>query len=197
MTAHLTISFWYPRHSFVVFCLPASKMPCLAYTTCNRMQQPFTKTSTARKNTSLSSSKSTITPLLLHEKPLRQSSSQQHRQRTALKCQALAVTPDLVFDVATFAVLPLYTLMIAAPKWKLTRKLLNGEAFNWIATIAYAALLSVWKIAPRAISTVKLLGLHQSLVLPNLTAFATFFTSPEATTLAWVHLVLIDLFQAR
>lgn len=117
---------------------------------------------------------------------------------SSLKCRAaVAVDPQIAFDVATFTVLPLYTLMVLAPKWKVTRRLLSADIFALLSAAIYGGLLALWKIVPQAINTVKLLGLHQGLVLPNLTAFATFFARPEATTLAWIHLLLLDLFQAR
>ncbi|KAL4513836.1 hypothetical protein Ndes2437A_g08182 [Nannochloris sp. 'desiccata'] len=41
------------------------------------------------------------------------------------------------------------------------------------------------------------MGSNLALQLPDMAVFATAFNSAEATTLAWLHLVTIDLFQAR
>ena len=41
------------------------------------------------------------------------------------------------------------------------------------------------------------LGVALRSALPSMPAFAALFGSPEITALAWVHLVLLDLVQAR
>jgi Domain of unknown function (DUF4281) len=107
-----------------------------------------------------------------------------------------AFTPAAVFDAATFIVLPLYAAMVLAPKLRLTRRVMSGDVFYWAAAAVYAGLLALWQVAPHAVNTVKLMGLSH-LALPDVRVFATFFASPHATALAWVHLVVLDLFQAR
>ena len=121
------------------------------------------------------------------------------------------LSPALVFDAATVLVLPFYALMIAAPQRQLTQRLFSTPALFTAAAALYALLLAMWQPLPAIAAAVQGAaaavtaaagstgGWAQGLraALPSMPAFAALFGSPEITALAWVHLVLLDLLQAR
>lgn len=124
---------------------------------------------------------------------------------------AALLAPAAVFDAATVLVLPIYAAMIAAPRAQLTRRLLGTPAILTLAAALYAALLAMWQPLPAIAAVVNGalaaargavgagggLGAALQQALPSMPAFAGLFGSPEITALAWVHLVLLDLVQAR
>ena len=129
----------------------------------------------------------------------------------AAAAAALCVSPLAVFDVATLAVMPFYLAIVVAPRQLFTRRLFGSNAFFVLAAALYAALLGAWAplLAPLA-SVVQgaAAGVNAAvgagsiaaalrLGMPSMPAFAALFASPHATALAWVHLVLLDLLQAR
>jgi hypothetical protein len=124
---------------------------------------------------------------------------QPRHSRSSLSCSAL-LSPETAFNVATLVVMPFYGLIIAAPQKPLTRKLMTSKIPLYCAAAFYLALLflwnplgNFWEIIKAAIT----LNSNSALKLPDMTVFATAFNSAEATTLAWLHLVTLDLFQAR
>jgi hypothetical protein len=100
-----------------------------------------------------------------------------------------------MFSVATAAVLPFYAAMTVAPRLAVTARFVASERFYLAAAALYAALLALWNPLPhlwQALSAAVSTG-----GLPDLVAFAALFTRPQLTALTWVHLLLLDLFQAR
>lgn len=96
------------------------------------------------------------------------------------------MTPDLLFALSNILVLPFWLLMIAAPGWGLTRRIV---ASPWIA--AAPAVLYVTLVAPQ------LLDLLVSLANPQLAAIAALLGTPLGATIAWVHFLTFDLFVGR
>lgn len=134
------------------------------------------------------------------------------RQRVATAPAAAAaaasglVTPAAIFDLATLLVLPFYVAMVAAPKSTLTRRLMSTAGLLTAAAGLYALLLLAWDPLPAlagvvrpAAAALQAQGAGGGLraALPSMPAFAALFKSPQITALAWVHLVLLDLVQAR
>ncbi len=93
---------------------------------------------------------------------------------------------DLLFTLSNILVLPFWLLMIAAPGWSWTRRLI---ASPWIA--AGPAALYVVLVAPQ------LPGLLASLMNPQLGAIAALLGTPAGTTIAWAHFLTFDLFVGR
>lgn len=109
--------------------------------------------------------------------------------------RCLAVSPETVFGLATLAVMPFYAAMVAAPRRAVTARLVSSQAFFLVAAVVYALLLVAWAPLPQlwhAFSAAAATG-----GLPALAPFAALFARPQATALAWVHLLVLDLFQAR
>lgn len=104
-------------------------------------------------------------------------------------------SPQDVFSATTVAALPLYGLMMAAPQRRLTQRLLGSDAFFLLAAAVYAAHLWLWGALPALLAVAR--ASWSAGALPSVAAFATCFHSPPLTALAWLHLVMLDLFQAR
>ncbi|XAR71360.1 Neoxanthin synthase [Bertholletia excelsa] len=96
------------------------------------------------------------------------------------------------FTLGTAAVLPFYTLMVLAPKSKLTKKLMGSSIPFVMLGLLYAYLLHLsWTPdTMRAIFASKYL-------LPELPGMAQLFSSEMTLASAWIHLLAVDLFAAR
>ena len=136
----------------------------------------------------------------------------QRRQRlrqgrgAAAPAAAALLPPAVVFDAATALVLPFYVAMIAAPRKPLTQRLLGSGPVFLAGAVLYGLLLATWNPLPQLAAAVQGAaagvggaGVAASLraALPSMPAFAALFSTPEITVVAWVHLVLLDLLQAR
>lgn len=151
---------------------------------------------------------------MVHRKP-HMSRLAQHPARRPVTAAAQAaaaavLTPAMVFDAATLFVLPFYTLMVAAPRARVTQRLLSGTALVLAAAALYALLLLLWAPLPQlagvasdaaaAVAAAARAGAPAAAwraAQPSMPAFAALFGRPDVTALAWVHLVLLDLVQAR
>lgn len=97
-----------------------------------------------------------------------------------------------VFTFGTVAVLPFYTLMVAAPKAQLTKKLMESSIPYIMLGLLYAYLLYLsW--TP---DTLRLMFSSKNW-LPELSAIAKLFSSDMTLASAWIHLLAVDLFAAR
>ncbi|KAI4388957.1 hypothetical protein MLD38_001239 [Melastoma candidum] len=96
------------------------------------------------------------------------------------------------FTMGTVAVLPFYTLMVVAPKAKLTRKCIRSGVPFIALGVLYAYLLYLsW--TP---DTLRLM-FASKYWLPELPGIARMFSSDMTLASAWIHLLTIDLFAAR
>lgn len=96
------------------------------------------------------------------------------------------MTPDLLFQLSNILVLPFWLLMIAAPGWSWTRRIIGSP---WVA--AAPAVLYVALVAPQ------LPALLVSLMNPQLGAIAALLGTPLGATIAWAHFLTFDLFVGR
>ncbi|XP_010264126.1 PREDICTED: protein ABA DEFICIENT 4, chloroplastic-like isoform X2 [Nelumbo nucifera] len=97
-----------------------------------------------------------------------------------------------VFTLGTVAVLPFYTLMVLAPKAKLTKRSIESTVPYVILGLLYAYLLYLsW--TP---DTIRLMFANKYW-LPELSSIAKMFTSEMTLASAWIHLLAVDLFAAR
>lgn len=90
-------------------------------------------------------------------------------------------------------------MIIAAPQKPLTRKIMASKVPFYCSAALYLALLFFWSPLGNLWNIIKASTLDSNfaLQLPNMNLFATAFNSAESTALAWLHLVTLDLFQAR
>ncbi|KAG6555772.1 hypothetical protein Mapa_003012 [Marchantia paleacea] len=97
-----------------------------------------------------------------------------------------------LFTLATAIVVPFYTVMILAPKWEWTDKLMRSEIPYFILGAGYIYLLALsW--------TPETLGLMFSSKywLPELPGITRMFSSTITVASAWLHLLAADLFAGR
>jgi hypothetical protein len=112
---------------------------------------------------------------------------------------AAFLSPDAVFNVATLAVMPFYGLMVGAPRHPSTIRLLSSRAFYLAAAALHLSLLALWAPPPELWHDIVVAAASPGGAgpLPDLAAFAAIVGRPAMTALAWLHLVVLDLFQAR
>mmetsp|Transcript_13827 Transcript_13827/g.35529 ORF Transcript_13827/g.35529 Transcript_13827/m.35529 type:complete len:256 (-) Transcript_13827:71-838(-) len=109
----------------------------------------------------------------------------------AIPTQAFSAGP--VFSIATVLVMPVYTMMLAAPKSKLTKLMVAPPALFVIFAALYISMLPQVAQIPNLLH-----GLFvQGTTMPQVTALGELFLHESVVTLAWVHLLMLDLFQAR
>ncbi|BCS35337.1 hypothetical protein TBR22_A45640 [Luteitalea sp. TBR-22] len=90
------------------------------------------------------------------------------------------------FELSNVVVLPFWALMILAPLWSVTRRLIG----------------SPWIVAPPALIYLATLVPVASIVLPAVVnpvpaEIAALLGTPTGTALAWAHFVAFDLFVGR
>lgn len=96
------------------------------------------------------------------------------------------MTPDLIFQLSNLVVLPFWLLMILAPHWRLTKRLLAEVWLVAIPAVIYAALLLP-----------QIGGVFGELANPSLAGIAAMLGQPEAALVGWVHFLAFDLFVGR
>ncbi|KAM3346186.1 hypothetical protein ACQJBY_020626 [Aegilops geniculata] len=96
------------------------------------------------------------------------------------------------FTLGTVAVLPFYTLMIAAPNANITKRAVESTAPYVALGILYAYLLYLsW--TPDTIRAM----FASKYWLPELPGIVRMFASEMTVASAWIHLLAVDLFAAR
>ncbi|KAL3682124.1 hypothetical protein R1sor_000146 [Riccia sorocarpa] len=97
-----------------------------------------------------------------------------------------------LFTLATAFVVPFYTVMILAPKWEWTIKVMRSEMPYFVLGAGYIYLLALsW--------TPETLGLMfaSKYWLPELAGITKMFSSTITVASAWLHLLAVDLFAGR
>jgi hypothetical protein len=93
---------------------------------------------------------------------------------------------ETLFQIVNVAIMPFWLLMVLAPRWQWTQRLMG----SLIAPILFAGLYVVL-VAPALPRVLPLL------VRPDLTRIAELLGQPEAAVVAWVHFLTFDLFVGR
>ncbi len=97
---------------------------------------------------------------------------------------------ELLFQISNTLVLPFWALMLFAPRWRWTEKILG----------------SLWCIAPFALLYVVMLlsqfgglslGSGPALLPPTLAGVAAGLGTPAGATIGWTHFIAFDLFVGR
>ena len=91
-----------------------------------------------------------------------------------------------LFALGSFLVLPFWLLMILAPRWRVTQRLVASPLVVAGPLALYALL-----VLP------ELLALLPALARPELPAIAALLGTPAGATIAWMHFLAFDLFVAR
>uniref|UniRef100_A0ACD5VCG2 Uncharacterized protein n=1 Tax=Avena sativa TaxID=4498 RepID=A0ACD5VCG2_AVESA len=112
-----------------------------------------------------------------------------------LRPRAWLTSPQIAssaFTLGTVAVLPFYTLMIAAPNADITKRAVESTAPYVALGLLYAYLLYLsW--TPDTIRAM----FASKYWLPELPGIVRMFASEMTVASAWIHLLAVDLFAAR
>lgn len=91
-----------------------------------------------------------------------------------------------VFSLSSLLVMPFWALMILAPRWTWTRRIMTSPLVILPAALLYAVL-----VAPNVLSVLP------ALANPNLAGITALLGSQSGATIAWVHFLAFDLFVGR
>lgn len=97
------------------------------------------------------------------------------------------MTLDLLFNGANLFVLPFWTLIVLAPNWKVTRRVMD----SYLPFLALASLyiyLFIISLDPESV---------QSFANPTLSDLARLFSDQRVMATGWVHFLVFDLFVGR
>ena len=113
------------------------------------------------------------------------------RHSTRAAAAPLVPPAALVFDVVTVSVMPLYAAMMFAPRSK-AAKIATSDLVFLLGSLLYVALMIrygvVGFLAP---------FLHAKSAGVGLGLLASLMQDGQACSMSWLHLLLVDLFQAR
>ena len=97
------------------------------------------------------------------------------------------MTISQLFDNANIFVLPFWALMIIAPNWGITRRVM--ESYLPFVALAFLYIyLFANSITPESAA---------ALSSPNLSDIAQFFANENVAATGWIHFLVMDLFVGR
>ena len=89
---------------------------------------------------------------------------------------------DTLFKVANYAVLPFWFLLLVAPRWSWTQRLVHGPVALLLLTPIYAYMLFGYATAPEGMEFRSLYGVMIG------------FSAPNVVLAGWIHYLIFDLF---
>lgn len=92
------------------------------------------------------------------------------------------MTPELVFQVCTYGVLPAWLMLLLAPRWRATELVVQRV---WVPSML--ALFYLWAQAADPSEPPDGAGFH------SLAAITALFSTPHALLAAWIHFIALDL----
>ncbi len=92
----------------------------------------------------------------------------------------------LLFNGVSWLVMPWWALMLLAPRWSVTQRLLGSPLVGLLPALLYVGL-----IIPR------LDVLLPAVAQPQLSSIAALLSTPAGATIAWIHMLAFDLMIGR
>ena len=89
---------------------------------------------------------------------------------------------ETLFRAASYAVIPFWLLLIAAPRWRWTYRLVHAPLVLLVLAPLYAALLFAYGPAPEDMNFMSLFGVMVG------------FSAPNIVLAGWIHYLIFDLF---
>jgi len=89
---------------------------------------------------------------------------------------------EVLFKAANLTVIPFWFLLIVAPQWPWTRRLVHGPVVVLLLTPIYAYMLFGYAPAPREMTFLTLYGVMIG------------FSAPNIAVAGWIHYLIFDLF---
>jgi hypothetical protein len=89
---------------------------------------------------------------------------------------------ETLFQVVNTGVLPFWLLLVAAPRWVWTQRLVHSVAIPVLYGVLYVVMLTTAPAAPEGAS------------MGSLTGVVALLSRPETAFAGWVHYLVFDLF---
>ena len=89
---------------------------------------------------------------------------------------------EILFKIASYAIIPFWLLLILAPRWSWTQRLAHGPVVLLFLTPIYAYMLFGYGPAPDGVEFRSLYGVMQG------------FAVPHIVVAGWIHYLIFDLF---
>lgn len=89
---------------------------------------------------------------------------------------------EALFQAASYAVLPFWLLLIAAPRWRWTQRLVHGPVVLLLLAPIYGYMLLGYAPTPEGTTLRTLFGVMIG------------FTAPHLVLAGWIHYLIFDLF---
>lgn len=89
---------------------------------------------------------------------------------------------EALFTAANYTVLPFWLLLIAAPRWSWTQRLVHSPVVLLLLTPIYAYMLFGYAPPPQGMDFTSLYGVMIG------------FSSPHLVVAGWIHYLIFDLF---
>lgn len=89
---------------------------------------------------------------------------------------------ETVFSAANYTVLPFWVLLIAAPRWSWTQRLVHSPVVLLLLTPLYAYMLFGYAPPPEGMTFRSLYGVMVG------------FSAPSIVVAGWIHYLIFDLF---
>jgi hypothetical protein len=93
---------------------------------------------------------------------------------------------DQLFSIGNLLILPFWALMIAAPHWRWTRRIIESPLVAVPPALLYAAV-----VLPRVAEILP------AVARPTLAGVSQLLGTPAGATAAWMHFLAFDLFVGR
>lgn len=92
------------------------------------------------------------------------------------------MTLEMLLQAANYAVIPFWLLLILAPRWSWTERLVHSPVVLLLLTPIYAYMLFGYGPAPEGMSFSSLYGIMVG------------FSAPHVAVAGWIHYLIFDLF---
>ena len=92
------------------------------------------------------------------------------------------MTLEMLFQATNYVVIPFWLLLILAPRWSWTERLVHSPVVLLLLTPIYAYMLFGYGPAPAAMSVRSLYGVMVG------------FSAPHVALAGWIHYLIFDLF---
>lgn len=92
------------------------------------------------------------------------------------------MTLEMLFKAANFGVVPFWLLLIFAPRWSWTERLVHSPVVLLLLTPIYAYMLFGYAPAPEGMGFTSLYGVMLG------------FSAPNVVVAGWIHYLIFDLF---
>jgi hypothetical protein len=89
---------------------------------------------------------------------------------------------EMLFKAANYSVLPFWLLLIVAPGWRWTQRLVHGPVVLLLLTPIYAYMLFGYAPPPNEMTFLTLYGVMIG------------FSAPQIAVAGWIHYLIFDLF---